>query len=432
MVTAEVKLWGEQVGAVLWDEAASNASFEYSPDFVAKGLELSPLLMPLPVRSRGQRIFTFPTINPETFHGLPGLLADSLPDKYGTTLIDAWLSQNGRSPGSVNPVERLCYIGKRGMGALEFEPALGNSADASTKLEIDGLVEMAKKILLNREDFATNIEPGTDKGLQDIIKVGTSAGGARAKAIIAFNPDTNEVRSGQVSAPEGFSHWLLKFDGIDSDILSTPQGYGRIEYAYYKMVLGCGIQMEESRLYEENGRAHFMTKRFDRIGSNEKLHVQTLCAMTHYDYKQPGLYSYEQAFQTMRDLRLSYDAAEQMYRRMVFNVMARNCDDHTKNISFIMDKAGQWSLAPAYDMSHAFNPGSLWVNAHNITLNGKRDNFNKEDLLLVAKNMNIKRPKEIIQNVCDVVTHWPDYAQDCGVKDQHINDLGKTHLIIRP
>lgn len=318
------------------------------------------------------------------------------------------------------------------MGALEFEPATVTKDSGSTTLEIAGLVNIAKDILSNRRDFATTIVPGTDHGLEDIIKVGTSAGGARAKAIIAFNPDTNGVRSGQVAAPVGFSHWLIKFDGIESDILATPQGYGRIEYAYYKMALACGIQMQECRLLEENGRAHFMTRRFDRVNSDAKIHVQTLCALKHYDYKLPGAYSYEQVFQAMRELRLDYSAAEQMFRRMLFNVMSRNCDDHTKNIAFLMNNAGAWSLAPAYDMSHAFNPNGVWTSAHNLTINGKRDGFTIGDFMAVAKNMNIKKPMDIIGQVYEQVSKWPDFAEASGVNGLHITELQATHLLLKP
>jgi serine/threonine-protein kinase HipA len=432
MVTAEIKLWNKAVGAVLWDENTETASFQFFPDFIASGQNIAPLTMPLN-EAGGNRIFSFPALNPDTFHGLPGLLADSLPDKYGTTLIDAWLARNGRTPDSLNPVERLCYIGRRGMGALEFEPSMRTTNDIATNLEIAGLVEMAKDILSDRKNFATNLEPQTAKGLEDIIKVGSSAGGARAKAIIAYNSTTNEVRSGQVDAPDGFEHWLIKFDGVDSDILAASQGYGRIEYAYYKMAIACGIEMMECRLYEEEqGRAHFMTKRFDRVGNKDKVHVQTLCGLRHFDFKQPGLYSYEQAFQAMRELRLDYTAAEQMFRRMAFNVMARNCDDHTKNIAFLMSKEGVWSLAPAYDMSHAFNPKSRWIDAHNITLNGKRDHFVVPDLLAVAKQMNIKKAREIIGQVFEVIRNWNDYAEACGVKSDFITELGATHLLLRP
>ncbi len=431
MITAEIKLWGNPVGAIFWHENELTASFEFFREFIATGLDIAPFTMPLSTAGRG-RVFSFPSLNQDTFHGLPGLLADSLPDKYGTTLIDAWLARNGRSPESLNPVERLCYIGKRGMGALEFEPAIQTTDEYSSTLEIAGLVEMARDILSDRKDFATKLEPGTAKGLEDIIKVGTSAGGARAKAIIAYNNATNEVRSGQVEAPAGFNHWLIKFDGIDSGILGTSQGYGRVEYAYYKMAIACGINMMECRLYEEGDRAHFMTKRFDRIGHKDKVHVQTLCGLLHFDYKQPGAYSYEQAFQAMRELKLGYPAADQMFRRMVFNVMARNCDDHTKNIAFLMNEEGTWSLAPAYDMSHAFNPKSRWIDAHNITLNGKRDNFEIADFLSVAKQMNIKKPKEIIDQISDTISRWKFFAKDAGVNEVFINELAATHLLLRP
>jgi serine/threonine-protein kinase HipA len=426
MKTATVKIWDQPVGAVLWDDSSQSGTFEFEPKFVKNGLDLAPFMMPIAELKRGDTLFEFKQLNKETFYGLPGLLADALPDKYGTTLLNAWLASQGRSPGSMNPVERLCYMGTRGMGALEFEP--NKNHESAVKVEIKSLVEMAQQILGQRKSFTVNIKPNVKKGLEDIIRVGSSAGGARAKAIIAYNPKTKEVRSGQVAAPKGFSHWLIKFDGVNNAALGDPAGYGRIELAYYHMALDCGIEISESRLLEENDRAHFMTRRFDRVNENEKLHVQSLCAMRHFDYSMVGAYAYEQAFQTIRSLKLSVTATEQLYKRMVFNVIARNLDDHTKNISFIMDKTGTWSLAPAFDLTYSYNPDSAWVRQHNLSVNGKTKDFTKYDLLKVGKEMNVKHAKTILEKVLAVVKKWSVYAEQTKVKDIQINKIGKTHL----
>ena len=426
MKTATVKIWDQPVGAVLWDDSSQSGTFEFEPKFVKNGLDLAPFMMPIAELKRGDTLFEFKQLNKETFYGLPGLLADALPDKYGTTLLNAWLASQGRSPGSMNPVERLCYMGTRGMGALEFEP--NKNHESAVKVEINSLVEMAQQILGQRKSFTVNIKPNVKKGLEDIIRVGSSAGGARAKAIIAYNPKKKEVRSGQVAAPKGFSHWLIKFDGVNNAALGDPAGYGRIELAYYHMALDCGIEISESRLLEENDRAHFMTRRFDRVNENEKLHVQSLCAMRHFDYSMVGAYAYEQAFQTIRSLKLSVTATEQLYKRMVFNVIARNLDDHTKNISFIMDKTGTWSLAPAFDLTYSYNPDSAWVRQHNLSVNGKTKDFTKYDLLKVGKEMNVKHAKTILEKVLAVVKKWSVYAEQTKVKDIQINKIGKTHL----
>lgn len=428
MVTATIKIWGQLVGAVLWDEKSEVASFEFAPAFIKSNWDLAPFMMPVAEVKRNNTIFQFPRLNKDTFNGLPGLLSDALPDRYGTTLINAWLAANGRTPESMNPVERLCYMGKRGMGALEFEPSLNETKETSVSVEIKSLVEMAQQILGQRKAFTVNIKEDVKRGLEDIIRVGSSAGGARAKAIIAYNEKTGEVRSGQVAAPKGFQHWLLKFDGVSNKALGDPAGYGRIELAYYYMALDCGIDISESRLLEENGRAHFITRRFDRVKGKEKLHVQTLCAIEHFDFSMVGAYAYEQVFQTIRKLKLPAKATEQLYRRMVFNLVARNLDDHTKNISFLMDKKGQWKLAPAYDLTYSYDPGSKWVSQHNLSINGKTKDITKSDLLKVGKEMSVKQANVIVEKTKAVVAQWPKYAKQTGVTAMQIKAIQKTLL----
>ncbi|MCF8324057.1 MAG: type II toxin-antitoxin system HipA family toxin [Leadbetterella sp.] len=425
---ANVILWDKLVGAVLWDEAREVASFEMDAAFVRLGLDIAPLTMPLQSVSKGT-IFQFAAIPKETYQGLPGLLADALPDRFGGQLIDIWLASQGRARNSMNPVERLCYQGSRGMGALEFAPAIKQEKDTTKNLEIGDLVALSKKALELKTELNTAISQTEAEALMDIVKVGTSAGGARAKAVIAYNPLTKEVRSGQVVAPEGFEHWLIKFDGVTNEQLSDPKGYGRIEFAYYKMAIACGINMTESKLLEEGGRAHFMTKRFDRLPKNQKLHMQTLCGLCHYDYNNPNAYAYEQAFQAMRELRLPYTDAEQLYLRMVFNVIARNQDDHTKNISFLMDNSGKWKLSPAYDVTYAYNPENKWIARHQMSVNGKREGIDQSDLLNVAKQMNIKKPKDIIAQVKETVSNWKHFAQEAQMPERQALDLEKTFLL---
>jgi serine/threonine-protein kinase HipA len=413
--SAFINLWGERVGAIAWDADKAVADFEFEPAFLRKGWDISPLKMP--IGAANGRIFSFNELREnQTFKGLPGLLADVLPDRYGNTLINTWLARVGRPANSMNPVEMLCFIGQRGMGALEFEPVEPKGKNTSTKLEVDSLVEISEAILSGRKDFHTDLSKDEEKGLLDILKIGTSAGGARAKAVIAYNPKTGEVRSGQAEAPKGFTQWLIKFDGVHDAQFGTSRDYGRVEMAYHLMAVDCGIEMTECRLLEEHGRAHFMTRRFDRIPDEGKVHVQTFCALQHFDFNNVGSYSYEQLFQTMRSLRLAYPQAEQMYRRMVFNVLARNCDDHTKNFAFTMNKQGQWALAPAYDVCHAYRPDSPWVSQQSLSVNGKRQGIDRKDLLEVAKQMTIKKPDEIIRQIEAILKLWPDYANQCNVE----------------
>ena len=429
MNTAIVNIWGKMAGAVAWDEKSGWASFEYDPAFKRLGWELSPLKMPL---STEQRIYSFPELRKETgssfdtFKGLPGLLADMLPDRYGNELINLWLAQQGRPENSMNSVEMLCFIGKRGMGALEIEPTILKQNVNTFSVEIDSLVEIASKMLSKKEPFVANLKSDEEKAMREILKIGTSAGGARPKAVIAYNEKTGEVRSGQTRAPEGFEHWLLKLDGVSEVQLGATHGYGRVEYAYYLMALDCGIEMMPCRLLEENGRAHFMTRRFDREGSYTKHHIQTFCAMKHFDYNRVNSYSYEQLFQTMRELKLTYAEAEQMFRRMVFNVIARNCDDHSKNFSFILKQGGRWRLAPAYDLCHAYRPGSEWVSRHALSVNGKRENITREDLIVIGRSIRNKKAEEIIDQVNDTVHNWNYYADKAGVdKDKKVS-IDKT------
>jgi len=422
--TAIITIWGEVVGAIAWDENTQLGSFEYDPAFKTKSINLAPLKIPI---TSGKQIFSFPELrNIQTFNGLPGLLADSLPDKYGNELIDTWLADQGRALNSMNPVEKLRFIGTRGMGALEFEPSRFKKATNTFKVDVDELVELSQKILKKRDNFNTNLNHDEKSAMMDILRIGTSAGGMRAKAIIAFNEKTGQVRSGQTRAPLGYEHWLLKLDGVNDTQLGDPKGYGRIEMAYYLMAIDCEIEMMECRLLKENKRAHFMTKRFDREGSEKKHHIQTFCAMQHFDYTNVRGYSYEQLFQTMRSLRLPYPQAEQMFRRMVFNILASNCDDHTKNIAFRLKEGEVWELAPAYDISWSFNATSEWVSQHVLSVNGKRKNISKHDLLTIAKSINIKKGNQIIDQIFAIVKNWPTYAEQTKVKPEKRDNITST------
>ena len=421
MTTAEVMLWGTKIGTVAFDDNSGLGSFEYDPAFLTSGIEVSPIAMPL-----SRRVYTFPELARQSFHGLPGLLSDSLPDKFGNAVIDAWLRSLGRSPESFNPVERLCYTGSRGMGALEYVPARGPSATESERIEIDKLVQLASQVLRSREKM--HVSAG-ENAMQEIIKVGSSAGGARAKAVIAWNEQTGDIRSGQIEAGKGYDYWLMKFDGVsgngDKEGEDAPQ-YTRIEYAYYLMADDAGIAMSDCRLYEEQGRFHFMTRRFDREAkTGGKLHMQSLGAIAHFDFNQPGVYSYEQAAQVMRRLRISATEISQFYRRMVFNVLARNQDDHVKNISFLMDRKGIWRLAPAYDVTYAYNPDGMWTGTHQMSVNGKRDRITRQDLMDAAKHMGIKQAEaeRAIAAVGESLTRWYDFADKANITDRAAHQI---------
>ena len=414
---ARVNLYGQPVGTFRWDNNRQLAHFEYADSFIGKGLEPSPILMPV----RQGRIYSFSDIGRETFKGLPGMLADSLPDTYGRALFDRWLALTGRSSG--NAVETLCFLGKRCMGALEFEPAMDAPYSPDVRIELDSLVEVASEALSEKEEFGANLEEDKKSAIAEIVRLGTSAGGQRAKAIIAYNLLTGEVRSGQIEAPEGFDYYLIKLDGVTAEAgFRETQNFGRLEYSFYRLVKECGIEMSDCSLIEENGRAHFLTKRFDRQ-NGEKIHMQTLCGIAHYDYRNLRSYSYEQAFNVMRALRLPYSQAQEMYRRMVFNVVIRNQDDHTKNISFLMDRQGKWTLSPAYDMGFAYNPKGGWTAQHQMSINGKFDDITRQDLLEFAKRNNIKEAAEIIDRIAEVSSRWPLLARECEVPQPMIDAI---------
>lgn len=423
VTTADVYIWAQKVGTVLWNESRVCANFEYTPEFIRSGLEVSPIMMPL-----AKKIYSFQdrdSVN--TFLGLPGMLAEALPDAFGRALLDNWLAAQGRQ--DANPVERLCFQGQRSMGALEFVPSMERVLSIEQAIEVESLVQAAHEALSNKEAFITNLS-NANEALMDIIRVGTSAGGQRAKAVIAYNDATGEVRSGQTTAPEGFDYWLIKLDGVTNKELGDPEHWGEVEYIHSLIAKAAGINMTECRLYRENGRAHFMTKRFDRL-NGEKIHMQTLCGLAHYDFNMLHAYSYEQAFAVMRQLRLTYPEAEEFYRRMVFNVVARNQDDHTKNISFLMDKKGVWRLSPAYDMSWAYNPTGGWTSMHQMSINNKWDHITREDLLRVAYEMNIKRAPAIIDKVIEAVSQWQKLAKEQTDIPQHIIDaIEKTRVYL--
>jgi serine/threonine-protein kinase HipA len=428
MTDARVRLWGRDIGAVSWVADREVAVFQYAPEFVPSGIEVAPLTMPLATAP-----YEFPELPRATFNGLPGLLADSLPDKFGNALIDAWLANQGREPASFNPVERLCYIGTRGMGALEFEPALPRGASRRRKLEIEALVALANRVLDERISLAGKFAGRDDTAvIEDILRVGTSAGGARAKAILAFNETTGEFRSGQLPADRGFGHWIMKFDGVRGNRDregDDPTGYGAIEFAYHRMAVGAGIEMSECRLHREGGRAHFMTRRFDRSDDGDKLHMQSLCAMRHFDFNRPDAYSYEQALTTILKLGLPMASVEEQFRRAAFSVIARDHDDHVKNIAFLMDRRGQWRLSPAFDVAYAFNPEGYWTSRHQMSINGRRDGFALEDLVALAAAGGIKRARAlgIVEAIDAAVADWPGFAAEAGVPGATAERIGRAH-----
>ncbi|MGY0652480.1 type II toxin-antitoxin system HipA family toxin [Luteimonas sp. A537] len=430
MSDATVRLWGRDIGAVSWLADRAIAVFQYMPDFAASGIQLAPVMMPA-----GRAPFEFPGLPKDAFKGLPGMLADSLPDKFGNALIDAWLVAQGRPAESFNPVERLCYIGTRGMGALEFHPSLSGSPRQSRRVEIDALTRLANDVLNQREQLAGVLMGEDDRReLEDILRVGTSAGGARAKAVLAWNPETGEFRSGQVKAGEGFSAWLMKFDGISNNRdkeLADPQGFGLIEYGFHLLAVAAGIDMSECRIHREGGRAHFMTRRFDRGADGSKLHMQSLAALRHFDFNAAGAYSYEQAVETIRQLGLPALDIEQQFRRAVLNVLIRNQDDHVKNIAFLMNRQGEWRLSPAFDVSYAYNPTGSWTHQHQMSLNGKRDHFKAADLIEFGAFCGMKSAKarELVAEVRTQVEDWMNFADQAGVPESR---AAKIQQAMRP
>ncbi|MYC88919.1 MAG: type II toxin-antitoxin system HipA family toxin [Gemmatimonadales bacterium] len=427
MTDASVNLWGRRIGAVSWDAGRGLGVFQYDPEFLSAGIEVSPIAMPV-----REAPYAFPALG-EAFTGLPGLLADALPDSFGHRLIDVWLAETGRRLEDFNPVDRLCYIGKRGVGALEFEPALRSGK--GSEVEIAQLVDLANRVLDERGRLAGRLgSDGDGEALEDILSVGTSAGGARAKAVLAWNPETDEFRSGQVDAEAGFEHWILKFDGVANNRdreLADPLGYGRIEYAYHLMAREAGIEMSECHLHHEDGRSHFMTRRFDRDVKGRKIHMQSLAAMRHFDYNMPGAYAYEQAVETIRRLGLGMAVVEEQYRRAVFNVVARNQDDHVKNIAFLMDRNGTWRLSPAYDVAYAYNPQGLWTGRHQMSMSGKRDGFERADLLKFAETSGLRIPaaSRVVDRVLAAVGNWRRFASEAGVAERDAGRVAKTHRL---
>jgi len=419
----EVRIWGRRVGAAALDPGLGCYVFEYDPGFVSSGVELAPLTMPL---AQAREPFVFADLPELTYKRLPGMLADALPDDFGNALIDAWMAARGVEKKRITPLDRLAYMGRRGMGALEFRPARSPAATSSTAIKLSRLVESARR--------AVHGGLGTDQlaraALAQIIQVGTSAGGARAKAAIAWNPTTDEIRAGQFEAEEGFEHWLLKFDGMGADSeLGGSQEYGRIEYAYHLMAAAAGVAMSPCRLLEENGRAHFMTRRFDRDG-HRKHHLQTLCAMAHLDFKQKATHDYSQLFLVIERLALGYAVREEAFRRMAFNVMAANCDDHTKNHSFLLREGGRWELAPAYDVTHAHNPQGEWTCQHLMGVNGIFDRISGDDLLALANRFAVGSAPKVLKQVAEAVAAWPEFAQRAGVSETEAGLIRSHHRLI--
>jgi serine/threonine-protein kinase HipA len=433
MTVAAVTLWGTRIAAVSINAGARHATFQYDPAFVRSGIEIAPVRMPL-----REQPYSFPGLPEDAFSGLPGLLADSLPDRWGTALVNAWLASRGREQSSFDVVQRLCYVGTRGVGALEFQPAQEPTVSAGADLQVDALVRLASEVLAQRAEFVAELSENPDEeAMKAILAVGSSAGGARPKAFIAYNEATGLLRSGQVQVGEGFRHWLLKFDGVSNagdHGLADPRGWGAVEYAYSKMARSAGIEMTECRLLEENGRRHFMTRRFDRPDDGGKLHMQTVGALEHTNYNEPGTYSYEQVLLLVRRLGLGTPVVEQQFRRMVFNVVARNQDDHVKNIAFLMDREGAWSLAPAYDVIWAWKPGNLWLDSHQMSINGKRDGFSVADLRAVAAVAGLPRGRAeaILVEVGDVVAGWRVLADEVGVDGQMAEQIARSHRLTLP
>lgn len=420
----EVYLWGKFVGAVALDPALGYYAFAYDKTFGKSGIEIAPLHMPL---NDEEKVYVFTDLPEASYKRLPAVLADSLPDDFGNALIDRYMADKGIALSQITQLDRLAYMGKRAMGALEFKPSHGPRNVKPTAIEMSSLVTEARKAVKGTLDG----DGESDAALRSIIEVGTSAGGARAKAVIAWNPNTQEIQSGQVDTLEGFEHWLLKFDGMGKDKeLGISEHYGRIEYAYYLMATHAGINMSESRLLEENGRAHFMTKRFDREGKSIKHHIQTLCAMNHIDYKKKSTNSYEQLLMTVHELELDHEAHVEVFQRMIFNIMGRNCDDHSKNFSFILKQGRKWELAPAYDVTFAHNPKGEWTSQHLMSVNGKYKNITADDIRDTANRFGVGEVNQIMSDIRDAIKSWPAFAKKAGLENQEIQRIAKLHILL--
>jgi serine/threonine-protein kinase HipA len=419
-----VKIWNQVVGAALWDDNWEIASFEFDPGFVNTGLNLAPLTMPLRDLQEGRRLFSFAGLPKETFRGLPGLIAASHPDGFALRVQDTWITRAGKNPKDISPVERLCMVGRRGMGALEFEPTRYPGDNRSGIVFLEEIEQMATEALMPTQPIG---RPHAES-LEELVRVASSAGGQRAKALLAFNPETGEVRSGQTDAPEGFEHWMIKFDGITNRLLGDPRGYGKIEYAYNLMALHCGIHVPESTLLEESDRAHFLTRRFDRVNGNDKIHVVPLAFLAHMDYHDPMAWSYEDVFTLMRKMRLPYPDHRQLFLRMVFNVITRNYSDHTGNIAFLMGPDGQWHLAPAYDLTYSYQPDNRFTRAHQLSIAGKREHITRSDLMTLARELNIKRPAQIIESVLEATSRWPEFADQAKMPSAQMSVIRKNFL----
>ncbi|MCZ7534712.1 MAG: type II toxin-antitoxin system HipA family toxin [Acidimicrobiia bacterium] len=428
----EVSAWGERVGAVALDPTTSVYAFEYTPEWIASGIELAPLHMPL--RSG---VFEFPELSRETFLGLPAMLADALPDKFGNAVVDAWMAEQGLSTDRITALDRLAYAADRAMGALEFRPPMRDtSTEEPTAVVLADLVVAARRALTGE----LSGHHAAHDALAQLVTVGTSAGGARAKAVLAFNPTTWQVRSAHADMPEGFEHWLIKLDGVSGSVgldghgdrLGESAPYGRIEYAYYLMATGAGIEMADCRLLAEGPRRHFMTRRFDREAGGRRHHLMSLCAMAHLDFNLTGVHSYDQYLETVRRLGLSPNQIAQAYRRMVFNVSAVNRDDHTKNLAFLLPERGRWQLAPAFDVTHAYRPDSPWTSKHLMSVNGRFDEIALSDLHAVAERHDVPGYKRIIREVADAIDRWPHYAEQAELDAVVTAEIAKDMDRFRP
>ena len=409
----EVRCWGRSVGALAFDARLGVNVFEYTPEWLSNGVELSPLHMP-----NRSGTYTFPQLSRETFHGLPAMVADALPDSFGNAVIDAWLAAQGVDKSQIKALDRLAYAGERALGALTFHPAKQNLGGPATAIQIADIVAGARLVLAGEADKANS----DHDALMQLIQVGSSAGGARAKAVIQYQPKTQQFRSGYVSAEPGFEPWLMKLDGVsrsaDGSInsLDRAEEFTRIEYAYYLMAQAAGINMSQSLLYEEGSRAHFLTRRFDRSAVGERIHLQSLCAMDHLDFRYRDTHDYAQYFSVIRKLGMGTDELTQGFRRMVFNVVAMNRDDHTKNVGFLLTQEGRWTLAPAYDLTHAFNPQGEWTQRHQMGINAKFEHITLADIYEVGDRQAIPAFKSVTAEVLDAVDSWETFANLAGVK----------------